>query len=107
MSLDEPGRLTPDWHLLRRIAVGDAHALAELRRRHDGTLYAIAYAVLGDSADATHVVAETFLQACRGATQFDAAHERVPAWLSAILRERAQEVLQRRTPPFRVAAVHP
>jgi len=108
MTLDpEPGRLTPDRDLVLRIAAGDGNALAELRRRHDGTLYALAYAVLGDSGDATHVVSEAFLEALRGATTFDAAHEHVPAWLSGILRQRAHEVLQRRTPPLGIAAVQP
>ena len=68
MSLDEPGRLTPDRDLVSRIAAGDPYALAELRRRHDGSLYALAYAVLGDSRDATHVVSEAFLHATRAAT---------------------------------------
>ena len=103
----EQGRLMPDGHLLRRIAAGDAQALAELRRRHDGTLYALAYAVLGDTRDATHVVSEAFLHATRAATEFDPDRDRVPAWLSGILRQRARELLQRRSPPFGVAAVYP
>ncbi len=108
MTLDpEPGRLTPDRDLVLRIAAGDGNALAELRRRHDGTLYALAYAVLGDSGDATHVVSEAFLEAIRGATTFDADHDHVPGWLSGILRQRAHEVLQRRTPPLGIAAMQP
>jgi len=103
----EPGRLTPDRDLVQRMAGGDAHALAELRHRHDGTLYALAYAVLGDTRDATHVVSEVFLEAIRAATQFDPARDHVPAWLSGILRQRAREVLQRRSPPFGVVAVRP
>ena len=107
MSLDEPGRLTPDRDLVRRMAAGDAQALAELRRRHDGTMYALAYAVLGDTRDASHVVSEAFLQATRAATEFDPGRDHVGAWLSGILRQRARELLQRRSPPFGVAAVHP
>ena len=103
----EPGRLTPDRDLVLRMAAGDARALAELRRRHDGTMYALAYAVLGDTRDATHVVSEAFLQATRAATEFDADRDHVSAWLSGILRQRAREVLQRRSQPFGMAAVHP
>src|SRR6266852_9840153 len=104
---NEPGRLTPDRDLVSRIATGDGEALTELRRRHDGTLYALAYAVLGDARDATHVVSEAFLQAIRGATTFDADHDHVPGWLSGILRQRAHEVLQRRTPTLGIAAMQP
>jgi DNA-directed RNA polymerase specialized sigma24 family protein len=108
MTIDpEPGRLTPDRDLVVRIAVGDGNALAELRRRHDGTLYALAYAVLGDSGDATHVVSEAFLEAIRVATTFDAEQDHVPSWLSGILRQRAHEVLQRRTPALGIAAMQP
>jgi len=89
------------------MAAGDGNALAELRRRHDGTLYALAYTVLGDSGDATHVVSEAFLEAIRGATTVDADHVHVPAWLSGILRQRAHEVLQRRTPTLGIAAMQP
>jgi len=89
------------------MAAGDGTALAELRRRHDGTLYALAYAVLGDTGDATHVVSEAFLQAIRAATEFDPDHDQVPAWLSGILRQRARDVLQRRTPVLGIATVPP
>src|SRR5216684_4494287 len=82
MTLEpEPGRLTPDRDLGLRMAAGDGNALAELRRRHDGTLYALAYAVLGDARDATHVVSEAFLQATRAATGFDPSRDHVPTWL--------------------------
>src|SRR2546427_6856378 len=102
-----PGGLTRDGDLVLGMAAGDGTALAELRRRHDGTLYALAYAVLGDTGDATHVVSEAFLHATRAATEFDPDRDRVPAWLSGILRQRARELLQRRSPPFGVAAVYP
>ena len=106
MTLEpEPGRLTPDRDLVVRMAAGDGNALAELRRRHDGTLYALAYAVLGDTGDATHVVSEAFLHAIRVATEFDPDHDHVRAWLSGILRQRAREVIQRRTPTLGIAAV--
>jgi DNA-directed RNA polymerase specialized sigma24 family protein len=89
------------------MAAGDVTALAELRRRHDGTLYALAYAVLGDTGDATHVVSEAFRQAIRVATEFDSVHDHVPAWLSGILRQRTREMIQRRTPALGIAAVRP
>jgi len=108
MTLEpEPGRLTPDRDLVLRMAAGDGNALAELRRRHDGTMYALAFAVLGDSGDATHVVAEAFLHAIRVATAFDPDRDHVPGWLSGILRQQAREMIQRRTPTLGIAAAQP
>ena len=108
MTLEpEPGRLTPDRDLVLRMAAGDGNALAELRRRHDGTMYALAYAVLGDSGDATHVVSEAFLHSIRVATAFDPDRDHVPGWLSGIIRQRARELIQRRTPTLGIAAAQP
>jgi len=95
---------TPDRDVVVQVAAGDPEALAELRRRHDSTLYALAYGVLGDALDAAHVVSETFLQAARAARQFDPDLDRVPAWLAAITRQRARIVLDTRTPPMREEA---
>jgi RNA polymerase sigma-70 factor, ECF subfamily len=94
----ESGEQAPDRDLVRRIAGGDAQALAELRQRHDGTLYAVAYGLLANALDAAHVVSETFLEASRTAAQFDADRNRVPSWLSAMVRHRAQAILRTRAP---------
>ncbi len=82
---------------MRRIACGEAQALLELRARHDGTLYEIAYAVLEDPTDATHVVSEAFLQAVRGAMQFNPDCGCVPVWLTGMVLRRACDVLLTRT----------
>jgi len=49
----------------------------------------------------------SFLEAIRGATTFNADHDHVPGWLSGILRQRAHEVLQRRTLALGTAAMGP
>jgi RNA polymerase sigma-70 factor, ECF subfamily len=94
----ESGHQAPDRDLVRLIAGGDAQALAELRLRHDNTLYAVAYGLLADAIDAAHVVSETFLEASRSAAQFDPDRTRVPAWLSGIVRHRAHDILRTRAP---------
>lgn len=99
MSLErEPGRQAPDRDLVQRIAAGDVEALAELRQRHDTTLYAVAYGLLADAIDAAHVVSEAFLEASRTAAQFDPDRSNVPAWLSGIVRHRAHDILRTRAP---------
>ena len=94
----ESGHQASDHDLVQRIAGGDARALAELRQRHDNTLYAVAYGLLADAIDAAHVVSETFLEASRTAAQFDPAKGKVPVWLSGMVRYRAHDILRTRAP---------
>ncbi|HYK83030.1 MAG TPA: sigma factor [Gemmatimonadales bacterium] len=89
-----------DQSLVARIARGDADALSELQQRHGGSVYALAYGMLVDAAEADEVVAETFAYAWQRAAQFlDAASGSVFAWLTGIARSRARAVLQARDWP--------
>src|SRR2546429_5845886 len=57
----------PDALLVERIAaLGDKTALAELDARHGMTLYALAYSLLFDPAEADAAVAVAFREAWRG-----------------------------------------
>src|SRR2546428_12748496 len=57
----------PDALLVERIAaLGDKTALAELDARHGMTLYALAYSLLFDPAEADAAVALAFPRAWRG-----------------------------------------
>src|SRR2546422_10787748 len=61
----------PDALLVERIAaLGDKTALAELDARHGMTLYALAYSLLFDPAEADAAVAVAFREAWRGAASF-------------------------------------
>ena len=60
----------PDRSLVAGMAQGEQAALRELARRHGPSVYALAYAILVDGADADEVVAETFEYAWRTAAQF-------------------------------------
>ena len=62
----------PDALLVERIAaLGDKTALAELDARHGMTLYALAYSLLFDPAEADAAVAVAFREAWRWASSFD------------------------------------
>ncbi len=81
----------PDRSLVTGMAKGDANALRELIRRHGHTVYALAYGILVDTADAEEVVAETFEYAWRTAARFVAtASDSVFSWLKTIARSRAR-----------------
>lgn len=94
--------LAADRHLLDGMARGDAEALRALYQRHGTTVYALAYAILVDPAEAEEVVAETFAYVWRAAARFlETAHQSVAPWLSEIARSRARGLVLARQWPAR------
>src|SRR2546426_2221134 len=73
----------PDALLVERIAaLGDKTALAELDARHGMTLYALAYSLLFDPAEADAAVAIAFREAWRWGASFHPCRKSVPQWLT-------------------------
>ncbi len=74
MRSTAPGQTSPgDSDLIARAAEGDERAMAVLYDRYGQVLYAVAYRIVGQRADAEEVVLDTFAQAWRDATRFEAA----------------------------------
>lgn len=96
MATGQPGAPIPDRALVERMEAGDERALGELYDRHGRVAYALAYAIVGERADADEVVADAFGQAWRTAAQFDPSRGSVPAWLATITRTRALDLLRAR-----------
>lgn len=90
----------PDHSLLGRMARGDSEAATELRRRHDGSLYALAYGLVLDSAAADAIVAGTFVYATCEAARFDPSSRSVFGWLAAVTKRRAYQLLDASPPPL-------
>lgn len=88
--------VTEDTLLVQRMANGDERALGELYDRHGRVMYTLAYAIVGERADAEEVVVDTFGQAWRGAAQFDPGRGSVGAWLSTIARTRSLDLVRAR-----------
>lgn len=82
--------------LLRRLADGDAQALAEFYDAHAALAYGLASRVLRDRSDAEDVVQEAFVQVWRQAARYDPLRGSPQAWLCAIVRTRALDRLRRR-----------
>lgn len=85
-----------DSSMVARMAAGDERALGELYDRHARVAYALAYAIVGERADADEVVVDTFGQAWRTAGQFESGRGRVAAWLATITRTRALDLVRAR-----------
>jgi RNA polymerase sigma-70 factor (ECF subfamily) len=85
-----------DLDLVRRMANGDESAVAALYDRYGTVLYAVAYRIVGENADAEEVVMEAFAQVWRDARRFESARGSVAAWLTMISRSRALDHIRSR-----------
>jgi RNA polymerase sigma-70 factor (ECF subfamily) len=93
-----------DLQLVQRIASGDERAVAELYDRYGPVLYAVAYRIVRERADAEEVVLETFAQVWREATRFETERGSVPAWLTMMARSRALDQVRSRDRRERLAS---
>ncbi|MCD6303746.1 MAG: sigma-70 family RNA polymerase sigma factor [Planctomycetes bacterium] len=80
-----------DAELVRRIRRGDEVAFCGLVDRHGRRLYTLAYALLGNSADAEDVVQETFIGALAGLGGFR-GQASLKTWLTRILVNRVSKL---------------
>lgn len=93
-----------DRDLLGSAAGGDERAIASLYDRYGGVLYAVAYRIVGQRADAEEVVIEAFAQVWRDAARFDSTRGSVAGWLTMIARSRALDLVRARTRRERITA---
>lgn len=80
--------------LLARVAGGDKAALAALFSAEGGRLVAVAQRIVRRRDLAEEVVQDAFVAAWQRARQFDAARGTARAWLTAIVRNRALNLLR-------------
>ena len=83
--MTDPATL-PDEELLRRIAAGDADAMAVLFRRRQGNVYRFALHLTGSPAIADDVTQDVFIAVIRDAGRFEPGRAAVTAWLCGIAR---------------------
>ncbi|MDQ3136552.1 MAG: sigma-70 family RNA polymerase sigma factor, partial [Gemmatimonadota bacterium] len=93
-----------DGDLVARAAQGDERAIGQLYDRYGTVLYAVAYRIVGQRADAEEVVLEAFAQAWREAARFEAGRGSVAGWLTMIARSRALDLVRARTRRDRITA---
>jgi RNA polymerase sigma-70 factor (ECF subfamily) len=91
-----------DAELVIRVARGDEQALGRLYDRFGPVLYAVAFRVLNEKADAEEVVMEAFAQAWREAARFDAGRGSVAAWLTMMTRSRALDLVRSKSRRVRI-----
>jgi RNA polymerase sigma-70 factor, ECF subfamily len=102
---DAASRPSPaDGELVARAAQGEERAIATLYDRYGAVLYAVAFRIVGQPADAEEVVLEAFAQAWRDAARFNADRGSVPGWLTTIARSRALDLVRARARRERITA---
>jgi RNA polymerase sigma-70 factor (ECF subfamily) len=95
---------TGDGELVARAAAGDERAIGQLYDRYGAVLYAVAYRISRQRADAEEVVLEAFAQAWREAPRFEAGRGSVAGWLTTIARSRALDLVRARSRRDRITA---
>ena len=93
---ESSGAAAEDRQLLGRMAAGEDAALGLLYDRYSGSLYGVAYRIVGERVDAEEVVLEAFSQAWREAAGFRSERGSVIAWLTMICRSRAIDLVRAR-----------
>jgi RNA polymerase sigma-70 factor (ECF subfamily) len=93
-----------DGQLVADAARGEERAIGQLYDRYGAVLYAVAYRIVGQRADAEEVVLEAFAQAWREASRFEAGRGSVAGWLTMIARSRALDLVRARSRRDRVTA---
>ena len=101
---DTAPRSADDGDLVARAARGDERSIGELYDRYGSVLYAVAYRIVGQRADAEEVVLEAFAQAWRDAARFESSRGSVPGWLTTIARSRALDLVRARGRRDRITA---
>jgi RNA polymerase sigma-70 factor (ECF subfamily) len=84
-----------DRDIYRAAIAGDRDAFELIIRANSRTLFAIAYGVLQDRAEAEDVVQDAFIKAWKSRWRVRDP-EKVPAWVATIARHRARDVARRR-----------
>ncbi len=90
--------MNPDEHETFRAAIhGDREAFEMIIRTQSRALFAIAYGVLQNRADAEDVVQDSLVKAWKSRWKVRDANK-FPAWLATIVRHRARDMARKRKP---------
>jgi RNA polymerase sigma-70 factor (ECF subfamily) len=90
--------------LVGQAAAGDERAMGLLYDRYGQVVYAVAYRITGERADAEEIVVDAFAQAWREAPRFEASRGSVAGWLTVIARSRALDLVRARARRDRITA---
>lgn len=96
MNPPQTGAEALNHDVIRAALRGDESAFEEVIRLYSRKLYAIAYGIVQHAAEAEDIVQESFLSAHRNRWRLRNPAS-FPAWLSMVARNRARDVLRKRS----------
>ncbi|GAC1516826.1 MAG: sigma-70 family RNA polymerase sigma factor [Gemmatimonadaceae bacterium] len=88
-AVSRPSDSPDDASLILLMSQGDEQALGKLYDRWSPTVHALATHMLRDATEAEEIVEETFWQAWRQASRYEAVRGSASTWLITIARSRA------------------
>jgi RNA polymerase sigma-70 factor len=91
--------------LVRRVLAGDTDTFAAIVRRHEGEVWRVAAAMLGDRAATANLVQQTFVNAYEKLEQYRPGHD-FGRWLKGIARNLVREDLRRSERESRTLAAY-
>lgn len=103
MMAEEAATPVTDEMLIAAVRGGDEAALVTLYDRYAASIYSLAIRITGDRLTAQEVTQDTFLRLWKNAASFDRERGAFGAWLFAIARRRALDVLRSRQRQVKVA----
>ena len=92
-----PVPASDDTDLVRRAAGGDSAAVLALYDRHAPAVLALTLRILGSRDEAEEVLQDAFVRAWQEASEYDANRAGFRAWICTIARNRALDLLRRRS----------
>jgi RNA polymerase sigma-70 factor, ECF subfamily len=92
-----PHEVPEDAELIRRMTRGETQALRDLYARHARVVYGLALRIVGDQEGAEEITQDVFLKAWEKADSYRHEKAQVRTWLARIARNRAIDVLRRRS----------
>jgi RNA polymerase sigma-70 factor, ECF subfamily len=100
---DDLPRMDEEERLLARVASGDMDSFAAVYDRYGGSVYSLAWKMLGDSQAAQEVAQEVFEAIWRGAKAFSPGRGNARTWILAMAHHKSVDAMRRQ----RVRATEP
>jgi RNA polymerase sigma-70 factor, ECF subfamily len=96
-GFDEDVRTASDEDLVRLFVEGQESAFTEIMRRHEDRVFAMAFRITGDRADALDAAQEAFISFFKRAASFR-GESALSTWLYRIAMNAAYDVVRKRRP---------
>lgn len=87
----------PDYRLMRRVALGEEEAVAELYDRYSALVFKLSIQFLSNQAEAEDAVQEVFVRLWKTADRFDSRKAKLVTWVMLITRRHLIDRIRRKT----------